>query len=233
MKHIDMKQLYDKLSQKELQEIELQSQLLEKIWQKIGFQHALNAHEVLKNVYDSNIEIPVNPVKIINHFHIKLTEDKTMQFEGLTQFDGNTLEIKYKPTNNNNRDRFTLAHELGHIFLHFLEGKKFEFQDKAIRHGYDSENGGGGIQKELQPVIFKAAREEKSTSILEREANIFAGELLIPKIKIDELKNNLPKDYRYKQSSLCQYFQVSNGTMYRTMNYYGEWENIVKDDYTW
>ncbi|EEO24224.1 MULTISPECIES: ImmA/IrrE family metallo-endopeptidase [Helicobacter] len=232
MKHIDMKQLYDNLSQKELQEIESQSQLLEKIWQKIGFNHALSANEVLKIVYGSDIEIPVNPVKIIEHFNIKLTEDETMQFEGLTQFDGYTLEIRYKPTNNN-RDRFTLAHELGHIFLHFLEGKKFDFQDKAIRHGYNNENGVGGIQKELQPVIFKAAREEKSTSVLEREANIFAGELLIPKIKIDELKNILPKNHRYKQSNLCQYFQVSNGTMYHTMNYYGEWENMVKDDYTW
>lgn len=230
MKYIDMKQLYDSLSQQQLQEIDDKAELLAKIWQRLGFKHTLEANEVLHIVYGDDIKAPIDPMKIAEHFNIKLISNKFMELDGLSQFDGEILEIRYKPKNKN-RDRFTIAHELGHIFLHFSDGKKFEFQDKSIKDGYDNENDNEIIN--LQPVIFKAAREENSTSILEREANIFAGELLIPKVKIDELKSNLSENHRYKQSSLCQYFQVSNGAMYHTMNHYGEWESMVKDDYAW
>ncbi len=77
--------------------------------------------------------------------------------------------------------RFTIAHEIGHILLNHF--KKFKIL-------YDSDD-----------FILNSSQ-------LEREANIFASELLVPK---DKLKSVLKLNPSMK--GLCNFFQVSEQVM--------------------
>ena len=229
----NLQELYSNLSEQDKKELRIQADLLTKIWDKIGIKHFLTASEVLKTVYGDNIKLPIDPRDITAHFGIKVVQRSNMEVRGLSQFDGNNIEIHYKPTyNNGNRDRFTIAHELGHIFLHFLEGQKFEFKDEFLKDGF---NDLGEISQSISPIMFRAARKDDdlNTDILENEANIFAGELLVPQKEIGVLKNRLEKGERYRSSDLCRYFQVSNGTMFYVMKNYNEWDSMVADDYFW
>lgn len=69
----------------------------------------------------------------------------------LTQEDN--LAILYKKTDTKNRKRFTIAHELAHCCLHMTPHEDIHIEFRT---------------------------DEKSSDPAEKEANIFAGELLIP-----------------------------------------------------
>jgi Zn-dependent peptidase ImmA (M78 family) len=60
------------------------------------------------------------------------------------------------------RKRFTVAHELGHYLLHRYEGFHFD-----------------GVENGLQ-LRFRDEKSQEGTDVDEREANLFAAELLMP-----------------------------------------------------
>ncbi len=81
------------------------------------------------------------------------------------------------------RKRYTLAHELGHYVLHL----------------------GNGARKDLSPLH---RTENPSTDRMEREANQYAAELLMPAGRIRNLyRNGTPLD------ELAAMFQVSKAAM--------------------
>ena len=77
---------------------------------------------------------------------------------GKTIFHNNIFEIVYNDTENSRRCRFTIAHELGHIFLGHLLINTPEYKTFAIREDNES------------------------------EANVFARDLLAPACVLHELK---------------------------------------------
>ena len=81
------------------------------------------------------------------------------------------------------RQRFTIAHELGHLMLHPMEGGA-HFRD--VRFGYG------------QPVPFR-----------EREANAFAGSLLMPRL----LMLRLIHDTEVSELEMARMFDVSPPAM--------------------
>ncbi|MEW8441818.1 MAG: ImmA/IrrE family metallo-endopeptidase [Candidatus Thiodiazotropha taylori] len=75
--------------------------------------------------------------------------------------------IAVNSTHHNNRQRFTIAHELGHYFLHSVDnGKDDLFIDKKVFHRGQSASE-GTVRKEI-------------------EANRFAAELLMPRSMMKE-----------------------------------------------
>lgn len=72
---------------------------------------------------DFNIsELPVRPSLIANAAGIKVIENRVVHElapheSGVSIFDGSQWYIVYDDENTNQRCRFTIAHELGHIFL--------------------------------------------------------------------------------------------------------------------
>ncbi|EOH4415160.1 ImmA/IrrE family metallo-endopeptidase [Campylobacter coli] len=214
-------------TQKKAQEI---AQLLEEIWLLIpqSNEMAMTPEQVLNLVYPEKINIPVDPHKIAEYFNIKVEPKRMEQKEGEVIFDGKEITINYKPSGSINRDRFTIAHELGHVFLHFLEGYKFDFKDNDIKSGFNDDV----INEDNKNKVLKAARSDNKDRF-EIEANEFAGQLLVPKKTIDEMINNLESNNVYIQSALCNYFKVSNGTMYHTLKMYNVWEKYIEDDYRW
>ena len=104
------------------------------------------------------LDIPINAradlIKIANRLSIKIEyHDLGKGIEGACKSDGlYRLIVLKRDTNNNNKERFTLAHEIGHLMIH---------------HGPFLCNNDD----------FSMYRTNKSD---EREANDFAAELLIP-----------------------------------------------------
>lgn len=88
------------------------------------------------------------------------------------------------------RDRFTIAHELGHLFLHMgyiVDSEKWEatktYKDSAYyRFGHNEE---------------------------EYEANEFAGALLMPENEFREISKKFKCDNNYHLVDIANHFQVS------------------------
>lgn len=103
-------------------------------------------------------EYPINLERICHHYNIDIIEknysDKTI---GEIQINEDKCTIYYNPLENEflSRKRFTIAHELGHFFLHRKEGSFVDNQTTMSRH-------------------------LSYWSIKEAEANDFAARLLMP-----------------------------------------------------
>lgn len=102
--------------------------------------------------------------------------------------------IGYNPTNHRKRQRFTIAHEIGHFILHRTQDQEKIFVDKDFIVKYRSEN-------KYTPLEYRQ----------EQEANAFAAELLMPSFMIESAL----KDPKYHLSepdlidALSKLFDVS------------------------
>ena len=190
----------------------------------------LRASDILSIVYKDKIPIQPNPIEIADYFGIDVKEEY-FDIQGLVQFfeERNRCVIKYKKFSFEGKNRFTIAHELGHIFLHFLRGESVKIEDRLISSGFDpldNEN-----QQNEEPLLSAARTFENKDDKMEKEANRFAGELLVPKIKIEKLFNNLKDGDKYSMRALHNHFNVSNGAMYYTLQNYNLWNlNKIEDD---
>lgn len=170
------------------------------------------AEQLVLYIYGTNYIGQIEPIKIAEKLNIKVVADYNMiDGIGRSEFNGNETVITYKPTNKY-RDKFTIAHELGHIFLHFKKGIEFCFVDKEI--------------EDKTTQILEAARLSSSNNFkLEEEANKFAGELLIPKFILEKLIEKIPRGKALKASLIKDYFAVSNDVTRIALNDYGMFNN--------
>lgn len=108
----------------------------------------------------------VDPIKVANSYGIKVEPYREVVPDDLCGEIEKTEEgivIRYNPMHHENRQRFTIAHELGHYVLGHLNGNNKKFRDPLKNFnvtGFDWE---------------------------EVEANNYAANLLMPKDKIDFL----------------------------------------------
>ena len=102
--------------------------------------------------------------------------------------------IFYDRYSSYNRQRFTIAHELAHCCL-----RTNTEETEPYRH-----------------IEFRM--DKPSKDIIERNADIFAGQLLIP---VDELEIAYKKFSKPYSSLLAQYFQVSVSVMEARLRYLG------------
>ncbi|HLU84827.1 MAG TPA: ImmA/IrrE family metallo-endopeptidase, partial [Vicingaceae bacterium] len=112
--------------------------------------------------------------------------------------------IGYNKSENEVRQRFTIAHEIGHYFLHRLEHEIF-YDKKDASKLYRNHNSSTGEDQ------------------MEREANAFAAALLMPKnrlkLEIEKMQFDLGSDKDQILEKLAATFKVSNqAMMYRILN---------------
>jgi Zn-dependent peptidase ImmA (M78 family) len=128
-----------------------------------------------------------------------LFEPLNDELSGLLYREGGVATIGVNSAHPTSRQRFTVAHEIGHLLLH--EGKPM-FVDKLVRVDLRDSNSAAGTLKE------------------EREANAFAAALLMPQAMILESLQRvrgLAGDAMVQ--SLADRFQVSTQAMeYRLTN---------------
>ena len=131
---------------------------------RVRRQHIRNL--VKEILLSNNIEsAPVDIQKIAENLKIQIVEqnaeDEVAGFL-LKDFDSKNALIGVNTHHHPNRQRFTIAHELGHYFLHDYVGVHFDSKTTGLR------------------MYLRNEKSTTGTDLEEREANLFAAELLMP-----------------------------------------------------
>lgn len=152
------------------------------------------------------MHLPIPVKKIIKSKGIKLSSfDLGEDVSGVLVIENGKARIGYSPSEPKVRQRFTLAHELGHFALHVRGTKNNIFVDST-------------------KVMFRRKGSTPKEYTQEKQANSFAAALLMPKVLIKQEINKLNKNLSYLNDdiiieSLAAKFQVSEIAMtYRLMN---------------
>lgn len=121
------------------------------------------AEQVLSDLNIKSTPVPVE--EIASRAHIKISRAPSKDFSGLLiRKDGHAL-IGVSSDEAPVRQRFTIAHELGHFYLHPNKDAFVDYRN------------------------HKDSKKDAATTIKERQANMFAAALLMP-------RKNLTKDFR-------------------------------------
>jgi Zn-dependent peptidase ImmA (M78 family) len=168
---------------------------LEKIEQK--------ANELLDSLGINSPPVPIGD--ILDRLGIATVRyDLGAELSGILIVQGDKGTIGYNPSDSRTRQRFTLAHELGHFLLHKHLGSEV-FIDKDFIVKYRS-------QKTYSSLELKQ----------EQQANIFAAALLMPKKMLqDEFEREIYKDLSESEfiAAIAKVFNVSIQAMtYRIAN---------------
>ncbi len=143
-------------------------------------------HEKLKNV-DSNdyyklfdLEIPITFEKLLDFFNIEINaelDSNKNEYAGEINVEGDKISIWVNPADAPVRQRFTIAHEIGHYVLHHLHNTNSILDDN---------------------IVFNRSAE---WSKRESEANNFAARLLMPSEKIIEVAKLIISEYKNQNDS--------------------------------
>ena len=150
------------------------------------------ASEVLKK-HGLN-SIPINPVVLAQKegFMVNNAKFSDDSLSGMIAKKGENLMILVRAEDSPNRKRFTIAHELGHHFLHLL--KDGEFVDRE-----------SDMFREDFRVQEQAAKESYRS---EWEANWFAAALLMPADQVHYFWKTIKSI-----ATLAEHFGVSEEAM--------------------
>ncbi|MFN8552534.1 MAG: ImmA/IrrE family metallo-endopeptidase [Candidatus Obscuribacterales bacterium] len=119
-------------------------------------------------------KVPIDLHRIFEHYKISVRKhDLEESVSGMLVIKGGHAVVGINESHHPNRQRFTMAHELGHFLLHAEETKVF----------VDS-----------SPVFFRDATASEGISTAEIEANNFAAEILMPEKFIREQVKKHPID---------------------------------------
>lgn len=126
-----------------------------------------------------------------------------------------TFEITLPNATAVTRDNFTIAHELGHFFLHALAGNIFsEDNSDSLMQLDEYSIADLGIDANADAIVF--ARYD--TGELEWEANWFAAAFLIPTNALKEAKQRYSNDL----ASIAAHFRVSQEVVTHRLSYHNE-----------
>jgi Zn-dependent peptidase ImmA (M78 family) len=186
--------------------------------------NTVDANYILNIVYGDDIETPVSMKKIANFFDIEVTENNKLNYDGIAVANNGDYKIEYKKGDYGNvKDRFTVGHELGHIFLHFPSSNS-SFIDN-INEDY-------AIEKSTQMAARGAASSSFENLQQEQEADAFASALLMPENLIIKIIKE-SGDTKPYMSSLKRKFNVSNGAIFRALKKYGLLDKVIDDCRWW
>lgn len=138
----------------------------------------------VRNKLGVSLEKNVDMLEVLEKLGIRLKEYDYKGAEGAVSRDSETgeyiISLEHKYNSNNPRDKFTLAHELGHIFLHF-----------------DSVS---------EDFVFT----RKGTTQAEYDANEFAANFLMPKnLYLDAIRQLVDNHRVVDVNQLAKTFGVS------------------------
>lgn len=153
------------------------------------------AEQVLNQLKLNVVPVPVE--EVASKLNIKIGREPSEDFSGLLiRKDGIAL-IGVNSTESHVRQRFTVAHELGHYFLHPKQDSFVDYRDNNTN------------------------KKEMMRSPRERQANAFAAALLMPRSKIvKDVKTLFKQGIDLEDiSELAEKYEVSDEAMkYRLMN---------------
>lgn len=171
--------------------------------------------QLIEELYPSS-PFEINPFDVAHKLGIKVIKNPLLDdSEAGKCYINNDIVIEYKGYISHNRERFTVAHELGHVVKHMAHSNNTSFRDSS-------------------ELLYARNDYIDSKDPTEKEADVFAGELLIPKQKLDLLLSSIQGDDRISTKLLCDIFKVSEGAIYHTLNQYGLGNSLkIKKEYSW
>lgn len=108
------------------------------------------------------LDVPVNVRAIAEFLGLEVVEEPMDDdLSGYLEFRGGVWVVGVNAFHHQNRKRFTIAHEIAHFVLH--SGQQVSFHDKTF------------------------ARRADDANPMEREADRFAAQLLMPEAKVRQL----------------------------------------------
>lgn len=158
----------------------------------------------------------ISPFDVANKLGIKVIKNNFLDdSEAGKCYINNEIIIEYKGYTSHNRERFTVAHELGHVVKHMAHSNNTSYKDSTellyARNGY----------------IDSIGPEEE-------EADMFAGELLVPRKKLDLLISSIDGENQISTKLLGDIFKVAEGTIYHALKRYGLSQSLkIKEEYSW
>lgn len=145
-----------------------------------------SALRILKESYISNPPVPVHELVEVHGLALIKKSFDDDSFSGIINLEKKHMIINEKDSHY--RQRFTIAHELGHWILHQKE--LYENKDEAI--------------------LFRKPIGSLETSKIEKEANFFAANLLVPNFMLAEMELEFKnKSEKEKNRILSEIFEVS------------------------
>ena len=136
-----------------------------------GKQRAKQAARDVLSRFGSNVPVDVVSIAEAHGIEVRL-EGMEDEVSGMLVAQGDRPIIGVNALHHSNRRRFSVAHELGHYLLHRDQDQVFI--DAA--------------------VFFRSEGATANTWIQEKEANVFAAELLLPERAIQEAWRTDPID---------------------------------------
>lgn len=136
------------------------------------------------------IEIPISNIdKVVNEMGgtIITTFDFDELCDGTIKKDGNFFKIMLSVNQSDNRRTFTIAHELGHLFLHM---------------GYRTNS---EVWKHQSEQVYSRF----GTSEQEYQANEFAAALLMPKKEYKQYIQRIASGDKVNMQEVADHFHVS------------------------
>ncbi len=144
---------------------------------------------------DMLYKVPVNIVKLANNYGIDVYEaELDNKISGAIRYnaENDKFEILVNKNNAEVRQRFTIAHELGHYFLH-----------ESILKSSDVH---------IDTLYRTSSETNITTKEQEKEVDYFAGALLINKMAVEKIISN------YSIEEMSEIFGVSSSAMTVRLN---------------
>jgi len=155
----------------------------------------MNLNEELSIILDVRSRFPVQVEYLVAALGLKLEwKELDEDTSGMIESEGNSFKITVNSTHSYSRQRFTIAHELGHYMMH----RNLIGDGLCDDRMYRSKN-----CKIQNPNV---GHEQ------ERSANRFAANLLMPDELVKKQKNNVPAGEE-PEKWLARQFQVSQQAM--------------------
>ena len=134
-----------------------------------------------------NISLPIGNIDEIVEKLGGTIQKEAFFSDGAVEKEGNGFKIIVSPFQDEKRERFTIAHELGHLFLHM---------------GYRTNN--ELWEKQENNIYHRIGNSEK-----EYQANEFAAAFLMPATEYLSVLNKVAEGNMVDTSKIAEYFNVS------------------------
>ena len=147
-----------------------------------------------------NIQVPVDNMRqVVKRIGGKVLEDDSLGLysDGNVKKNGDSFIINIPPNQPITRENFTIAHELGHLFLHMgylIDPDKWDKSDSIEFH-------------------------RRGNSVTENQANEFAAAFLMPQAEYIKIMNQNTEGNLVNVGNIANYFHVSVDAA----SYRGKW----------
>ena len=175
--------IYEEIVGLDLEELKQGAQMIGNIWAfleksgtKIDFARfdPVSVTEIIRDVYRSDLKQDIDVLHIAKFYGIKVEEVASLlnDDEATVEYIDDSIRISYVKQTDPERLRKIIAHELGHIFCHFILGRKFRFEDVFEKN--ESTNNAS------YNTMAQASYNSSNNDEFEKEAQEFAIDLLFP-----------------------------------------------------